>query len=110
MPYVIATLRHETKNENVSSNVKNEKRQAHEGRSEEIAGQRGARTESKENMKVLNRTTGRFYIGFSPRAGQPIWSRPHRPSEATQLSEEEANHVVRQLTMIEPALDLSVVQ
>lgn len=60
-------------------------------------------------MKVRNRTTNRFYMGTASRTGAPIWSAPHRPSQALELSLADAQRAVRQLTYVEPSLDLQIV-
>jgi len=59
-------------------------------------------------MKIYNKTTGRFYLGFSSKFSQPLWSQPHRPSQALEVFPDEAERIVKQLTALEPALDLII--
>jgi hypothetical protein len=61
-------------------------------------------------FRVLNKTTGRFYVGFSSKFNRPLWSAPHRPLQGLKLFEAQAAAVVRQLTALEPSLDLQLVE
>lgn len=62
MPYVVISLRHGKKNENVGSYVTHEKRQANEGRSENFARERCPREKGKEEMKTLEEIKADLFV------------------------------------------------
>jgi hypothetical protein len=61
-------------------------------------------------MKVYNQKTGKFYICFSARDYEPVWTSRGKVSQAGEMSLEIAEAVVRQLQKINPGLLLQVVE
>lgn len=60
--------------------------------------------------KVLDKKTGRFYIAFSSKLNQPIWSQPHRPSQAAVMTPVDAAQVIKELQLLAPSsYDLQLV-
>jgi len=61
-------------------------------------------------MKLYNEQTGRFFAWFNSSQNAPVWTARGKPSQATILSQEDAEAVKRQLLLLDDSLSLKIVE
>ena len=64
---------------------------------------------AEKEMRIYNKTTGRFYLGYSSSASRPCWGPPFNKTLALRMTQADADVAVKQMTALEPSLDLLVV-